>query len=49
MKKSTLIGGIVTLNILGLIVAVSYQDVFNLLLYGLNVIGVMIYYVETSR
>ena len=49
MKKSTLIGGIVALNILGLIVAVSYQDVFNLLLYGLNVIGVMIYYVETSR
>lgn len=49
MNKSTLISGIVALNILGLIVAVSCQDVFDVLLYGLNIIGVMIYYVETSR
>lgn len=49
MKKSTLISGIVTLNILGLIVAVTYQNVLDVLLYGLNIIGVMIYYVETSR
>lgn len=49
MKKTTLIGGIVALNILGLIVAVTYQNVLDVLLYGLNIIGVMIYYVETSK
>ena len=49
MKKSTLIGGIIALNILGLTVAVSYQDVFDVFLYGLNVMGMLIYYVETNR
>lgn len=48
MKKSTLIGGIITMNMLGLLVAVSYQELFNVLLYGLNILGVMIYYMETK-
>lgn len=49
MKKTTLLGGIIALNILGIMVAVSYQDVFDVLLYGLNVMGMLIYYVETTR
>jgi hypothetical protein len=49
MKKSTLLGGIIALNILGIIVAVTYQDVFDVFLYGLNVMGMLIYYVEATR
>ena len=48
MKKSTLIGGIITLNILGLMVAVSYREVFNVFVYGLTILGVMVYYMETK-
>jgi hypothetical protein len=52
MKKSNesaLIGGIITLNILGLIVAVSYRDVFDVFCYGFTIMGVMVYYLETDR
>jgi hypothetical protein len=49
MKKTTLLGGIIALNILGIMVAVSYRDVFDVLLYGLNVMGMLVYYVETTR
>jgi hypothetical protein len=49
MKKSTLLGGIIALNILGIMVAVSYREVFDVFLYGLNVIGMLVYYVETNR
>lgn len=51
MKKtneSALIGGIITLNILGLMVAVSYRDIFNVFVYGLTILGVMVYYMETK-
>ena len=51
MKKSnesTLIGGIITLNILGLMVAVTYREVFNVFVYGLTILGVMVYYMETK-
>ena len=48
MKKSTLIGGIIALNILGLTVAVSYQELFNVFCYGLTIMGVMVYYMETK-
>jgi len=47
MKKSTLMGGIITLNIIAMAVAVTYQEVFNVFCYGLSVIGMLIYYVET--
>jgi hypothetical protein len=49
MKKSTLLGGIIALNIFGIMVAVSYREVFDVFLYGLNVIGMLVYYVETNR
>jgi predicted histidine transporter YuiF (NhaC family) len=49
MKKSTLLGGIIALNILGIMVAVSYREVFDVFLYGLNVMGMLVYYVETNR
>jgi hypothetical protein len=49
MKKTTLLGGIIALNILGIMVAVSYRDVFDVFLYGLNVMGMLVYYVETNR
>lgn len=51
MKKSNesaLIGGIITLNILGLMVAVTYREVFNVFVYGLTILGVMVYYMETK-
>jgi hypothetical protein len=48
MNKSTLIGGIITLNILALVVAVSYRDIFNVFCYGLSIMGVMVYYMETK-
>jgi len=52
MKKSNesaLIGGIIALNIIGIMVAVSYREVFDVFLYGLNVMGMLVYYVETDR
>ena len=48
MKNSTLIGGIITLNILALVVAVSYRELFNVFVYGLTILGVMVYYMETK-
>jgi predicted membrane protein len=47
MKKSTLMSGIILLNIIAMIVAVSYEEIFNVFCYGLNVIAMLIYYMET--
>lgn len=47
MNKSALIGGIISLNIIAMFVAITHKDLFDIACYALNVMGILVYYVDT--
>ena len=47
MKKSTVLcSSIITMNTLAMIVAIAYQDLFNVICFGLTIMGMLVYYME---